>query len=356
VFSVGQGPAYEPWVSWRTDPADGPLRLVQAAILASNAHNSQPWRFRVTNHQIDVYTDPDRNIGDIDPFRREMVISIGCAIENAMLTAPAAGYNADLTLLPDANDPTHMARIALTEAEAETSPLYDAIPNRHTHRGAYDTARPVPQSVIDEMTTLNGAEDVQVFWFTDEDTRQQIGEATITATEALVADEGQATASHAWFRHDWDDLQAKRDGITYDAQKMPTAINFAAKVLPELSLDANNQVFVDVTRDRHVATAMGWGLIAIPDAQDNAQRLETGRLWQRMHLWATVNGLAMQPINQITERADREAQLDLDPVYTNALAAWINDDEWTGIMLFRFGYADTPGGISPRRSVEMVTL
>lgn len=33
VFSVGEGPAYEPWKDWRTESHDGPLALVRAAIL-----------------------------------------------------------------------------------------------------------------------------------------------------------------------------------------------------------------------------------------------------------------------------------------------------------------------------------
>ena len=35
VFSVGDGPAYEPWRDWRTD--EGPLALVRAAILAATS-------------------------------------------------------------------------------------------------------------------------------------------------------------------------------------------------------------------------------------------------------------------------------------------------------------------------------
>jgi hypothetical protein len=33
--------------------------------------------------------------------------------------------------------------------------------------------------------------------------------------------------------------------------------------------------------------------------------------YQRMHLWATSYGLAMQPMNQVTERADREVNLGI---------------------------------------------
>jgi hypothetical protein len=74
VFSVGRGPAYEAWYRWRSDPAEGPLALVRAAVLAANPHNSQPWLFRVTDSSIDLFADPSRNLGPIDPDLREMYV------------------------------------------------------------------------------------------------------------------------------------------------------------------------------------------------------------------------------------------------------------------------------------------
>src|SRR5262245_56485586 len=46
VFAPGSGPAYGPW---RADlHAAPPYSLVSAAILAANAHNTQPWFFAVS--------------------------------------------------------------------------------------------------------------------------------------------------------------------------------------------------------------------------------------------------------------------------------------------------------------------
>src|SRR5262249_36445750 len=72
VFSTGTGPAYEPWAQWQKGDATSPRQLVQAAILAANPHNSQPWRFAIRPDAIDLYADYTRNIGSIDPLLREM--------------------------------------------------------------------------------------------------------------------------------------------------------------------------------------------------------------------------------------------------------------------------------------------
>jgi len=85
VFSAGGGAAYEAWKNWQADDSQRPLRLVRAAILASNPHNSQPWLFRVSDNTIDVFADTGRNIGAIDPFLREMTMGITYAVSPASL-------------------------------------------------------------------------------------------------------------------------------------------------------------------------------------------------------------------------------------------------------------------------------
>src|SRR5271166_1306117 len=85
VFSVGEGPAYEPWRDWRSDSGGGTLALVRAAILAASPHNSQPWLFKVADSHIELYIDKKRNVGALDPYLREEHIGMGCALENLVL-------------------------------------------------------------------------------------------------------------------------------------------------------------------------------------------------------------------------------------------------------------------------------
>ena len=233
VFTVGRGPAYEPWETWRG--GEGPMALVSAAILASNPHNSQAWKFRVGESRIDLFADTRRDIGTIDPYLREMYMGVGCALENLLLAAGANGYKHQVTLMPDDSAPTHAARIDLSPEKAVSSRLYEAIPNRHTNRFPYDPERPLPAGAAEEMGVLAEEDEVRVFWFEGEVGRKRVGDSIVRATEALVNDKKQSTDSFQWLRHDWDELQRKGSGPTLDAN-IPSPLTLAAaKALPEVS-------------------------------------------------------------------------------------------------------------------------
>ncbi len=89
------------------------------------------------------------------------------------------------------------------------------------------------------------------------------------------------------------------------------------------------------TKDTHVATAAAFGIIAVHDVFDNIQRLQGGMFYPRMHLWATSNGLAMQHMNQTTERADREMSLGIRHTFGDALRELIADQTCQALMTFR---------------------
>ena len=67
-----------------------------------------------------------------------------------------------LTLRPDPANATHIARVDLTSGQSGVSPLYAAIPRRHTDRGPYDTNRPVAAQTLAAMAALIDEPDVGV--------------------------------------------------------------------------------------------------------------------------------------------------------------------------------------------------
>lgn len=352
VFSAGQGPAYEAWEGWQPEGAELPLDMVRSAILAANPHDIQPWLFSVASSSIDVYADASRNLGTVDPFGREMHIGLGCALENLVLAAEAGGFVSSLRLMPDASDPTHIATIDISPGNKSTSDLYNAIPLRHTNRGPYEK-RVVPNETLDALKSLNHDADIDVLWFSSDDERKSAGDLIITSTEAFIADKEMSSDSSKWMRQDWQDIQRHKDGITLDAQGLSSLMLLAGKILPAQSQEESDKYWLQSTKDVHVATAGAFGLIVAKDGRDSVQRLNGGRLWQRMHLWASAGGVGMHPLNQTIECAERESVLGSEPKITNKLKELTGPD-WQPLMMFRLGYPTMNAMASPRRPAEEV--
>jgi hypothetical protein len=355
VFAAGSGPAYAAWGDW--DQGSGPITLVRAAVLSANPHNSQPWRFRISPSAIDVFADPIRNIGNMDPYRREQHIGLGCCLENLLIAAQAKGYDPHLAVLPDAGDPTLIAHVELNPGTVSNLALYQAIPRRHTHRAPFDTSHNLSQSTLSgldhEVADIHQA---AVVWITSETVKRQVGQLIVEGAQAISADHDQSVDSFRWWRDSWSAIQTYQDGMTIDAAGLSPVITALGKILPPQSREQNDQAWIQQTRDNYVKTAAAFGIVVVRDATDNAQRIAGGRLYQRLHLGAVGRGLAMQPLNQITERIDRERLLGLNPRFAQAAADVMPEPGWQPLMSFRAGYPTGTTPLSPRRRAEAVLL
>jgi hypothetical protein len=60
--------------------------LITTAARAPSVHNTEPWRFKVSSHAIELYADPRRKL-HVDPAGREMLISCGAALFGLRLAA-----------------------------------------------------------------------------------------------------------------------------------------------------------------------------------------------------------------------------------------------------------------------------
>jgi nitroreductase len=364
VFAVGRGPAYEPWHEWRAEAAEGSLGVVQAGILAANAHNTQPWRFRIEAERIDLHADLARHLGSFDAYRREMHLSLGCALENMALAAGAQGFTTTVETTPGSlipiealRDDQPVATVRLERGPARELPLAQAIARRRTDRGAYDKARPVPTAMLAGMRDLVAPDEpVRVLLLAEGPDRERLGELIVAATETIVGDPEMAADSAAWFRFSRAAVQRHRDGVTLDAVGLPPLINAAAKMLPAMSAEDADRHWLQATREVHVDTAAVLGIILVPDLYDRAGTLAAGRVWQRLHLFAAAEGLAMQPLNQPPEVVDRVREQGGAPALADALAELIGERGWHPTFVFRAGYGERTPRLSPRRPVADVLL
>jgi hypothetical protein len=350
LFSAGEGDPYE---AWRSLPRDGsPQALVAAAILAANPHNTQPWRFRVSSDGIDVSADRSRALPATDPTGSELVAGLGCAIENMTVAAAAAGGTATVTTNP-ADAGGALARVTVARGTpGEGADLFAAITKRHTDRGPYAAEPVAAASLVQGAALLTSLPRVRLTWLEGAE-RDRFGDLVDKATAAVIADGAQSDEIDRWWRATRDEIERHRDGMTLDAQSLPPVTVFLGKMLPPTTQKQNDQSWLKSTRDVHVKTAAAFGLLSVQDAGDAESQLQVGRAYQRLHLWATANGLAMQPLNQVTERVARErSQGRISPL--EAPLAGLTPRGRTALFTFRIGHPTAEAGLSPRRRLADV--
>ena len=296
----------------------------------------------------------------MDPFLREMHLGLGCALENMMLTAKVEGYEVDLRSLPGTlTEPsneqtfTKVATLNLTLSEAETSPLYSAIPERHTDRSSY-APQEVEKERLEEMAALTGA-DTKLFLFEEGAAFNTFADETVRATETIIADKVMSHDSHAWFDANWQEVQRDKDGPFIDTAGVSPLLRTVVKLLPPASAKALDDGWLSSTKATLAATPV-LGLLAVRGLYDKPQTLQAGRVWQRLHLWATAQGLAAQPVNQMLEVVDRERQLGQPVKTASVLNELTGDTTWRPTFAFRLGYPDSDVLPSARRPVGEVLV
>jgi hypothetical protein len=357
-----EGDAYAPWKLWNDPSIRGaPLALVAAAVLAANPHDTQPWLFGVGDDSIEIYADTSRNLGAMDAYVRELHLGLGCAIENMLTAAGANGYAAQLQTAPgslldltERKGPVLAARLRLQRIDATVpEPRYAAVPLRHTNRYAYDLARDPPQDWRDFAHALGAEDEVKVFLFdAGSPQRRLFDQVVVEATQAIIADKPMIADSDRWFRASSGEIDAHRDGPTLDAAGLSTFTLMFARLFP-VSAETSHKAWLDQTRDTQLPTAPVAGLIAVRDRYDRPGAIAAGRAWQRLHLDATLRGMAMQPLNQPIEMIDRERQTGAGSVWARRVAGLTGDD-WRATFAFRAGFSSTQAGPSPRRRLADV--
>lgn len=353
AFEAGRGRAFRPWLQWRGTSADGPSQPLHAAILSASPHNTQPWLFQLAGDSITVLADRSRNLGTFDPFRREMHLGVGCAIENLMRAAAVYGYSMNvivndgmLTPAPN-NEPLKAAHLWLDAGQAMRDPLFEAIPRRHTNRGLY-RERPVAPAKLRQLEELANSEQVRVVFITEPLARKELGAAIVAATERIIADRDMSRDSARWIRTGRREVSEHRDGICIDNAGLSPLMAAAAKMMPDQDAATADRYWLDMTRDvQTIAPVLG--LILVEDRLDMGSAIAAGRAWQRLHLAATAMGLDAQPLNQPLECVDRNAQLGRSDEFARGLRRFAHMREWEATFCFRMGYGERPALPSPRR-------
>ena len=308
--------------------------LVHYATLAANSHNAQAWRFRETPQGVAILPDLTRALPVADGDHHHLYASLGCAAENLMLAAGAAGRSSALDFMPDG---AGRIEIALGDA-GTTDPLFDAILARQCTRSDYD-ARPVPAADLAALEAAARVEGAEVMVITDPAGIEQVLELILAANAAQVSDPAFAAELKSWLRFNASAAIQTGDGLYSVSSGNPTLPTFLGRFMFDrfFTVRAENDRYARQVRSSS-------GLAVIHSARDDpAHWVQAGRACQRFALQATALGVRHAHLNQPVEVASTRPQLQ----------SLLGLGERRPDMVLRFGYAP-PMPRSLRRPVAAV--
>jgi nitroreductase len=303
--------------------------LLDAAHLAPSSHNTQPWRFRVGPGRIDVFADLERWLPIVDDDRRELHLSVGCALENLLVAAEQRGLRHEVSFFPRPGRLDLVATVRF-HAHGARSPmrfaaLFDAIAMRQTNHRAYDGRR-IDESILAELRRCVTEAGVDLY--------TSSSGAVLDSVSELVAQGDRQSYADPAFRAELGEWVARG---AFDTPRL-------VRPIARLAIKHAGHGGRVGERNRRRVLSSGAVAVVVSLTDDPTTRILAGQAVQRVWLLATHLGLAVQPMSQPLEQ----------PRLRRSLGGLIGATHACPQHLFRLGYAPREGRRSSRRSVAEV--
>ena len=338
--------------------------ILKLAVHAPSGDNAQPWRFVVRGSEIDVFNVPGKDYSPYNFREKGSLLANGAVVENISLIASMFGYEANVTLFPDAEKKDHVAHIVFEKNTHPADPLAACIAARITNRKPYD-ARPLiahHESALRAVVADTG-----------------FGELLFLKDRALINDFAKIVSlSDQLIFEEKSIHDAIFRSIRWTEQEEATACRMYIKTLelpPPAQLlfklfrnwnvlvqanKINISKFIASQSAKNYATSSAMGILLLPEAaqDDDVSYVKIGRVFQRMWLMVTSLGLSLQPLAALPYLAARVKAGDAGEL-TEAHASAVvkaqahimelfGNPKGSVAMMFRLGYAKPPSAHSKK--------
>ena len=298
--------------TWRPGPLTGlggdalGRDLVRCASMAPSSHNTQCWKFAITDKVITIIPDLTRRCPAVDPDDHHLFVSLGCAAENLTQGALAHGFRG-VARFDSATDLVH---VALEQTPAQPSSLFKAIPERQCSRSDYD-AKPLSNEELKLLQRAGTSDGVQLLLITERIAMDQVLDQVVQANTAQMADALFVKELKSWIRYNGAAAVRSGDGLYSKCTGNPSIPTWIGNLAFNwfFSTKGENEKLV-----RQIRSSSGLAVF-VGDASDKAHWVNVGRCYQRFALQATAlgirNAFLNQPVEVISHRSNFAAAIGM---------------------------------------------
>jgi nitroreductase len=276
--------------------------LMRMGGLAPSGGNVQPWKVTAGASHLDLRLHPEHAKGFLDVGYGASLLSLGAFLENVCLTAAALGLVQEVEIHEFREVSDLVVRLrTVGRGPAVCSPLYEAIPRRHTNRRFHEGAV-LPQSTLDELKQATEEwPRAQLAAVSEASSKRRL--ARVLGGADVVRTRHSTMFSEMMSEVRWSDEEATRtrDGLALSTLELSAADRLALRalnawpalrrVVPRGAME--NAALAPVMACSHVCLLSLEGDLT-PEAMVNA-----GRAVQRLWLKATSLELSLQPMTAL---------------------------------------------------------
>ena len=313
--------------------------LLNYAVLAPSGHNTQPWLFRLTGDEIELYADRTRGLPVVDPEDRALTISCGAALFYLRIALMHFGYAGEVDTFPNPEAPDLLARVRLGAQQEPTEDdqrLCRAIPERHSNRQAFE-GRQVPGRLLSVLQTAAWEEGAWLYRTYEVETKHKIADLISEGDRIQHADNRFRRELAAWMH---SNRSRSRDGVPGYAFGFGDIMSAAGPLMVRTFDMGSGQA----AKDRQLAEGSPVLAVLGTEYDTPADWLAAGQALARVLLRAQAEGVSASFLNQPIEVSELRPQLR-DAIGSKGFPQ----------LLLRMGYGPEVRP-TPRRSVEEVLI
>ncbi len=230
---------------------------------------------------ISIAPDLTRRCPAVDPDDHHLFVSLGCATENMVHAALAAGFHADPRFDPVGDG---LIAVNLAQTQKRITPLFQAISERQCTRGDYD-GQPI--------SSAGNGDGVSVRLLTARPTIESVLEYVVAGNTAQM----NVAELTAWIRFGADEALRTGDGLFAGASGNPALPRWLGSRLMNLFFTPKSE---NERYARQIRNSAGIAVF-ISERNDKAHWVEAGRCYERFALQATALGIRNAFLNQPVE-------------------------------------------------------